>query len=85
MISALDGGQWSASLPDRFSPKGRVPLPIVLDAGWALEQVWTLWRREKLTVEGGALTQTHEGFRFEIWILCYLQIKMEILTIYGIL
>jgi hypothetical protein len=38
---ALDGGEWSASCPDRALPQGKTPVPIVQEAGWAPELVWT--------------------------------------------
>jgi hypothetical protein len=41
LTAALDGGEWSASHPRHFSP-GKQPLePIVQEAGWAPEPVWT--------------------------------------------
>jgi hypothetical protein len=41
-ISALDGGQWSASLPGRALPPGKgPPVPIRQEIGWAPEPVWT--------------------------------------------
>jgi hypothetical protein len=40
--SALDGGEWSASRPGRSLTPGKgPPVPIVQDAGWASEPVWT--------------------------------------------
>jgi hypothetical protein len=42
--SALDGGEWSASRPGRALP----PAPIVQEAGWAPEPVWTQRLQEKL-------------------------------------
>ena len=36
----LDGGGWSAPRPDRFTP-GKDPVPIVQEAGWAPQPVWT--------------------------------------------
>jgi hypothetical protein len=40
--SALDGGEWSASRPGRALPPGKgPPVPIVKEAGWAPEPVWT--------------------------------------------
>jgi hypothetical protein len=40
--SALDGGEWSASCPGRALPPGKEPpVPIVQEAGWASEPVWT--------------------------------------------
>jgi hypothetical protein len=40
--SALDGGKWSASLPGRaLPPEKGPPVPIVQEAGWAPEPVWT--------------------------------------------
>jgi hypothetical protein len=42
LISALDGGEWSASRPGRALPPGKdTPVPIVQEAGWASELVWT--------------------------------------------
>jgi hypothetical protein len=41
--SALDGGEWSASRPGRAIP----PVPIVQEAGWASEPVWTQRLQEK--------------------------------------
>jgi len=43
LTSALDGGDWSASPPGRFTP-GRNKVPIGWEAVWAREQVWTQWR-----------------------------------------
>jgi hypothetical protein len=47
--AALDGGEWSASLPGSALPPGKgPPLPIVQEAGWAPEPVWTQRLQEKL-------------------------------------
>jgi hypothetical protein len=41
-ISALDGGEWSASRRGRALPPGKgPPVPIVQEAVWAPEPVWT--------------------------------------------
>jgi hypothetical protein len=46
--SALDGGEWSASRPGRTLAPGKEPLvPIVQEAGWAPEPVWTQRLEEK--------------------------------------
>jgi hypothetical protein len=52
--SALDGGEWSASRPGRALPPGRTlppgkrpPVPIVQEAGWAPEPIWTQKIEEK--------------------------------------
>ena len=39
--TALEGGEWSASRPDRTLPPGRDPVPIVQEAVWAPGPVWT--------------------------------------------
>jgi hypothetical protein len=40
--SDLDGGEWSAALSGRTLAAGKgPPVPIVQEAGWALEPVWT--------------------------------------------
>jgi hypothetical protein len=46
--SALDGGEWSSSRPGRVLPLGKeAPVPIVQEAGWAPEPVWTQRLEEK--------------------------------------
>jgi hypothetical protein len=42
LTSTLDGGKWSASRPGRaLAPGHGPPIPIVQEAGWAPELVWT--------------------------------------------
>jgi hypothetical protein len=49
--------------PTTLTP-GKFPLvPVVYEAGWAPEQVWTLWRREK-SCHTGNRTQTIRGTFF---------------------
>jgi hypothetical protein len=48
MTSALDGGEWSASRPGHaLPPEKGPPVPIVQEAGWAPEPVWTQRLEEK--------------------------------------
>jgi hypothetical protein len=47
LTSALDGCEWSASRPGRFTPGKELPIPIRWEAGWTPEDVWTRWQREK--------------------------------------
>jgi hypothetical protein len=50
LISALYGGEQSASHTSHFTP-GKEPLvSIVEEDGWAPELVWMLWNREKSLV-----------------------------------
>jgi hypothetical protein len=42
LTSTPDGGQWSASCSSRFRARERAPVPIVQDAGPALQPVWML-------------------------------------------
>jgi hypothetical protein len=55
--SALDRGEWSASRPGRALPpvKGP-PVPIVQEAGWASEPVWTQRIEEKSFAPAGDRT-----------------------------
>ena len=41
MAMALEGGEGSASRPDRSLPPGKDPVPIVQEAGWGPVPVWT--------------------------------------------
>jgi hypothetical protein len=55
--SALDGGEWSASRPGRALPPGKgPPVPIVQEAGWAPEPVWTHRLEEKSFAPAGDRT-----------------------------
>jgi hypothetical protein len=48
LTSALEGGEWSASRPGRaLLPGKEPPVPIVQEAGWAPEPVWTQRLEEK--------------------------------------
>ena len=40
LTSTLDGDGWSTPRPGRFTPR-KDPVPIVLEAGWVPELVWT--------------------------------------------
>jgi hypothetical protein len=49
------GGKWSASRPGRALPPGKgPPVPIVQEAGWAPEPVWTQRLKEKSSASVGA-------------------------------
>jgi hypothetical protein len=50
LTSALDGGEWSDSLPRGRSPQ----YPV--ETGWASEPVWTLWGRKKFLAPAGNRT-----------------------------
>jgi hypothetical protein len=57
LTSALDGGEWSASRPGRALPPGKgPPVPIVQEAGWAPEPVWTQRLEEKYSASVGDRT-----------------------------
>jgi hypothetical protein len=46
--SAIDGGEWSASCPGRAIAPGKgPPVPIIQEAGWAPEPVWSQRLEEK--------------------------------------
>jgi hypothetical protein len=56
-ISALDGGEWSASHHGRALPLGHdPPVPIVQEAGWTPEPVWTQSLEEKSFASAGDRT-----------------------------
>jgi hypothetical protein len=55
--SALDGDEWSASLPGRaLPPEKGPPVPIVQEAGWTPEPVWTQRLEEKSFAAAGDRT-----------------------------
>jgi hypothetical protein len=57
ITSTLDGGEWSASRPGRaLPPRKGPPVPIVQEAGWAPELVWTQRIEEKSSASVGDRT-----------------------------
>jgi hypothetical protein len=48
LTSAVDGCEFSASCSGLF-----IPVSIVCEAGWAPEQVWTIWSKEKVLAADG--------------------------------
>jgi hypothetical protein len=61
--SALDGGEWSASRPDRALPPGKgPPVPIGQEAGWAPEPAWTQRLEEKSFAPAGDRTSIAWSF-----------------------
>jgi hypothetical protein len=49
-----EGGEWSASSPDRYSPrKSKPPVPTEHEALWTAEPVWAFWRTHILTTLPG--------------------------------
>jgi hypothetical protein len=55
--SELDGGEWSASRPGRaLPPEKGPPVPILQEAGWAPEPVWTKKLEEKSFAPAGDRT-----------------------------
>jgi hypothetical protein len=57
--SAVDGGEWSASRPGRILTPGKgPPVPVVQEAGWAPEPVWTQRLEEKSFATAGDRTST---------------------------
>jgi hypothetical protein len=55
-ISVLNGGEWSASRPGRALAPGKDPVPIVQEAGWTPEPVWTQRIEEKSFASAGDRT-----------------------------
>jgi hypothetical protein len=57
LTSALDRGEWLASRPGRALPPGKGPsVPIVQEAGWTSEPVWTQRLEEKSFAPAGNRT-----------------------------
>jgi hypothetical protein len=55
--ASLDGGEWSVSCPGRALPSWKgPPVPIVEEAGWAPELVWTHTLEEKSSAPAGYWT-----------------------------
>jgi hypothetical protein len=41
LLFHVEGGEWSAARPGRTLPPKKDPVPILQEAGWAPEPVWT--------------------------------------------
>jgi hypothetical protein len=65
LTSAQDRGEWSASRPGRALPPGKgPPVPIVQEAGWAPEPVWTQRLEEKSFATAGDRTLIAQSLRY---------------------
>jgi hypothetical protein len=62
LISALDGGEWSACSPATLHPRKELLL-----ARWAPEPVWTRWWREKFLAPVGTRTPDHQACSLELY------------------
>jgi hypothetical protein len=56
LTSALDGGQWSASHPGRFTPGEGAPAIHCVGDWMGPEPGWTLWTRERSLTPAGNKT-----------------------------
>jgi hypothetical protein len=56
LISALDGGEWSASRSGRFTPRERVPGTHWIECLVGPEPFWTRWWRERIPAPAGTGT-----------------------------
>jgi hypothetical protein len=52
---ALDVGDWTSLRRGRLPSEKEPPIPIGWEAGWAPEQVWTIWKRESLGPAGSSI------------------------------
>jgi hypothetical protein len=65
------GGEWSASRPGRPLPPGKGPaVPIVQEAGWAPEPVWTQSLEEKSSAPAGDRTPIARSVVGYIYLTC---------------
>jgi hypothetical protein len=58
LISALLGGEWSASHHGRFTSVERAPVRIVQEPLWVSEPVRTTWRSKMLAPTGTRIPTT---------------------------
>jgi hypothetical protein len=81
--SALDGGEWSASRPGRALPPGKgPPVPIVQEAGWAPEPVWTQRLEEKsFAPAGDVMLAYYIQNRFTVLLLLLLLCRRFVITV----
>jgi hypothetical protein len=85
--SALDRGEWSASRPGRALPPGKgPPVPIVQEAGWDPEPVWTQRLEEKSFASAGDRIRPlvhpvcSQTLYWMIYILFILYLQLKLLT-----
>jgi hypothetical protein len=70
MTSALDGGEWSASLTSSALPPGKgPPVPIGQEAGWVAEPVWTQRLEEKSFAPAGDRTPVAQPPSSGRWVI----------------
>jgi hypothetical protein len=67
LTSSLDEGEWSASHTGSFTRGKEPPVPVVYEAGWAPESVWTLWSGEISLAENRTPAFQPVAHRFTDW------------------
>jgi hypothetical protein len=69
LTSALDWGEWSASLPGRAFPPGKGPPVPIVQTGRALEPVWTQRLEEKSSDTAGDRTPVVQSVvrHYTVW------------------
>jgi hypothetical protein len=82
--STLDGGEWSASRPSRALP----PVPIIQEAEWAPEPVWTQRLEEKFSASFGDRTPVVQSVvrHYTDWASLHKQCKqsLEVFTLKSV-
>jgi len=56
LTSAVDFGEMSTLRPERFTARGKIPVSIEWEAGFAPEPIWIFWKRGKLPTPAGIRT-----------------------------
>jgi hypothetical protein len=78
LTSALAGGEWSVSRPDRFIPGERAPLPIGYKVGWTTVPIWTtLEKRNFFTLPGLELVQSAARLSYTGSTLLHMNISIK--------
>jgi hypothetical protein len=71
LTSALDGCEWSASRPGRFTTGKELAVPNRYKARWAPKLVWTLWRRDNILPVPGIEPQPSIAIPTEVLLRSY--------------
>jgi hypothetical protein len=57
LTSELNGGEWLASCPCRFTLEEKIPGTYWKEGDWVSELAWTSWKREKCISPAGNRTR----------------------------
>ena len=73
----MNGVEWAALRPSRFTPEETVPVLVVQEGGWVQEAVWTFRRKQPTTTTTTTTTNNNNNNNNNNKLLTYMQTQQS--------